>query len=153
MKLTRMQQAVILCNLRGHDGFAKEHPSKFMVRWFRRCVLVSAFDKEALTNPYATGGGSFTGPWPQWLKFNEALKLFLDHRDEMQLHYYQHFLQAAEIVGFKHPIEYIRRDWNLAYTSLVHALHLIPETELMMDTRLGDNREAWRAREVEKELS
>ncbi len=57
-----MQQTVLLTAVRGPDGIAKYHPSKFLLRWFRRCMLLSAMDGKALTNPYDNNGGSFTGP-------------------------------------------------------------------------------------------
>lgn len=40
--LPMMQQTVLLENTRGPDTIAKYHPSKFLLRWYRRCILISA---------------------------------------------------------------------------------------------------------------
>lgn len=60
-----MQQSVLLAAIRGPDGIHKNHVSKLLLRWFRRCVLMSAFNRKALDRPYDYAlrcGGSFTGP-------------------------------------------------------------------------------------------
>jgi len=54
-----------------------------------------------------------------------------------------HLIHAAEILGYKHPIIYIRRFWNIFYLDGVKDLHLHPETEAEMDKRLGDVKENW----------
>ena len=59
--LSCMQQTVLLTAIRGPDGVAKYHPSKYMIRWFRRCVLLGALDHNVFENPYDPRGGSFTG--------------------------------------------------------------------------------------------
>jgi hypothetical protein len=60
--LTFMQQSVLLTAVRGPDGTPKYHPSKFIVRWFRRSILMSSFAGRAILNPYEPDGGSFYGP-------------------------------------------------------------------------------------------
>lgn len=57
-----MQQTVLLTSIRGPDGVAKYHKVKYLLRWLRRCVLLSAMDGKVLGNPYDSNGGSFTGP-------------------------------------------------------------------------------------------
>lgn len=57
-----MQQSVLFSGIRGMDGLPKLHPAKMLVRFYRRCVLISAFEGATLTNPYDGGGGDFTGP-------------------------------------------------------------------------------------------
>lgn len=155
-KLTLMQQSVLLCAIRGPDGFAKHHVCKPLLRWYRRCVLISAFDKIAITNPYQKGGGSFTGPscedsllrkdcwWETSMK--EVVDDFIGSRDEYHLHFYMHFIHASEIIGYKHPDERIRQFWNKLYIRMIHSLHMLPETEEMMDKRLSDTEDGWLAR-------
>jgi hypothetical protein len=58
-------------------------------------------------------------------------------------HYQLHFMHAVEIVGYKHPDPIIRMFWNRLYLRLVHDLHLWPETEDQLDSRLGDTRSGW----------
>ncbi len=61
-QLNFMQQSVLLAAIRGPDGIHKNHIAKVLQRWYRRCILISAFEGKIMTDPYAGGGGSFTGP-------------------------------------------------------------------------------------------
>ncbi len=159
-----MQQSVLLSAIRGCDGMPKLHKHKPLVRWYRRCVLLSAFDGKALDTPFSKGGGSFTGPLaelygpmfdalPHDVKHGQrcdalqkASDDFIDSRDELPAHYTTHFMHAVEILGYKHPDITYREFWNDFYVRMVHALHVWPETEQQMDLRLGDDEIAWRAR-------
>lgn len=60
--LTLMQQTVLLTAVRGPDGLPKYGPAKMLLRWYRRCILLSAMDRAVLENPLIDAGGSFTGP-------------------------------------------------------------------------------------------
>lgn len=62
MNLTIMQQSVLIAAVRGPDTIRKDHVAKLLLRWYRRCILLSAFDKRVITDPYEKVGGSFTGP-------------------------------------------------------------------------------------------
>lgn len=156
-----MQQSVLMAAVRGGDGVPKFHKSKFLVRFLRRSFLVSAFDGKALNDPWHSGGGSFTGPGVKgpsegapadlretigWSQMKPVVDDFIDSRDEMTLHYYAHFMHAAEILGYKHPDDKVREFWFSVYERMAHALHLWPESQKEMDLRLGDNRENWLAR-------
>jgi hypothetical protein len=174
-ELTLMQQGVLMASIRGPDGIEKNHISKLLIRWLRRCVLVMAFESRAVGSqvffwdPCTPGGGSFTGPsltvpasfnieqwnamsfserflhWP--LKMNVVVQDFFKHVDEMPHHFHLHFLHAAEILGYKHPHFDIRKWWRWFYFRLVNDLHLNPESEERMDLRLGDTLEKWLAAE------
>jgi hypothetical protein len=158
--LSIMQQSVLLSAIRGCDGIAKRHKAKPLIKWYRRCLLVSAFDGRALTTPYEPGGGSFTGPIlempagiPDGVRHDmmcsalqKAADDFLDSRDELPLHYVTHAMHAFQIVGFKHPDEAIRDFWADVYDRLAKAFHLWPESEAQMDARLGDDQGKWQAR-------
>jgi hypothetical protein len=50
-ELTCMQQTVLLTAVRGPDGMGKYHPSKYMLRWFRRCTLLNSMDRRVMTTP------------------------------------------------------------------------------------------------------
>lgn len=151
--LSIMQQSVLLTAIRGPDGVPKYHPCKYLLRWYRRCVLLSALDGKVLSTPYAYGGGSFTGPsytpssfdhdWRR--KMDVVVDQYLQSLDELPHHYQMHFLHAAEIVGYKHPDHTIRPWWHALYVRLVKDLHLSPETQAELDFRLADNREQWLA--------
>ncbi len=167
-----MQQSVLFAARRAPDGLRKDHPVKVLLRWYRRCVLLSAFDKRALLDPFEHGGGSFTGPFtPQhaneycgdlgkglythgitvpedrWDRFNEMRRVYLRHIDEMPHHFQLHFMHAVQIVGVHHNDAEIRKWWKDFYLMIVNDAHLKPETDAEMNLRLSDNDAEWRARE------
>lgn len=151
--LSLMQQSVLLTAIRGPDGLPKYGAIKSLLRWFRRCTLVSAFEGCVLTNPGNAGGGSFTGPsielrlrngWEADMDIH--VSQYLRELDAIPHHFQLHFMHAVEIVGYKHPEERNRRWWHSVYVRLVHDMHLHPETERELDERLGDSREGWLAR-------
>lgn len=142
--LTFMQQSVLLAMVRNADGINKHHPQKQLIKWFRRCVLQSAFDRRHLEMPGLPGGGSFTGPVHD---IEAALDEFIWARDEMTLHYFAHAMHAFEILGYKYPEPAYRDFWHRAYMRCVDAMHMMPETEEMLDQRLCDNEKFWIARE------
>ena len=170
-----MQQSVLFSAIRAPDGMAKDHPAKDVIRWYRRCVLISAFDGKTLDNPYDKGGGSFTGPslkvhdfgqactprkqlfdsrnnrWVPLDKWYTAMggisDAFIKARDEMTLHYYAHAMHAFQILGVSHPNERIREYWQNMYLRMVDALHLSPEPVEALQRRLGDSESQWKERE------
>jgi hypothetical protein len=153
--LTFMQQSVLLAAIRGPDTLKKDHVSKKLCRWLRRCVLVAAFEKKAFTNPYELGGGSFTGPsckiaqsldWPE--QMHNILNEYIRTLDEVPHHFQLHFLHAAEILGYCYPEPTTRKWWEEAYQKLCFDMHLMPEDYDQMYYRLGDNEEKWRNSEV-----
>lgn len=73
---------------------------------------------------------------------------YFDKMDSIPLHYYLHFMHASEIIGYKHPVEFVRKFWNEFYIKCVHKMHLQIETEEMLDDRLGDTISGWKKREV-----
>jgi hypothetical protein len=150
MELPLMQQTVLLTGVRGPDGLPKYHPTKYVLRWFRRCVLLSAMDQRVLTNPVDTGGGSFTGPSvvarhaDDWRRAMDGrVSDYLQALDEVPHHFQLHLMHAVEILGYKHPDEQTRAWWHSVYLRLVHDMHLWPETEEQLDARLGDDRSGW----------
>lgn len=56
-----MQQGILISAVRGCDGIPKRHKAKLIVKWYRRCILVCAFDGSIFLDPFEPGGGSFTG--------------------------------------------------------------------------------------------
>ncbi len=147
--LTFMQQSVLIAAVRGPDGIRKDHPVKVLCRWLRRSFLISAFEGRAILDPYAPGGGSFTGPCRTEgvLGIDDALDLYLRSVDELPHHFQLHLMHAAEILGYKHPEPGVRRWWAATYLRIVSDAHLFPESEERMDRRLGDDEAGWRARE------
>lgn len=147
-ELTFMQQSVLISAVRGPDGLKKHHPIKPIMRWYRRCILYSAFDKNILNDPYDAGGGSFTGPLDPDKELNELYSDFFDILDELPYHFVSHFMTAVEILGYKHDIEYIQEWWFEFYKRMAKKLHLGIESEEDLDFRLSDNEERWSKKEV-----
>lgn len=150
--LSFMQQTVLLTAIRGPDGSPKYGPIKMLLRWYRRCVLVSSLDGEVLENPYDTRGGSFMGPsydiigsYPWQIEMGNIFSEYLRDLDAIPHHFQLHLMHAFEIVGYKHPYTDIREWFFKAYTRLVKDMHLNIELEEHMDHRLGDNRDDWMA--------
>lgn len=154
-ELTMMQQSVLFAAVRGPDGLAKYGGgAKMLLRWYRRCILLSAMDGRVLADPIEPNGGSFTGPsldgydqnddWPERMQVH--VHDYLRQVDALPHHYQLHFMHAVEILGYKHPNVKTRFFWHRLYKTLVEDLHLYPETEEQMDARLGDTREGWLAR-------
>ena len=137
-----MQQTVLLTALRGADTVPKVHVSKYLLRWYRRCVLVSAFDRVVLSDPHDPRGGSFTGPIESE-SVDDLASRYLRSVDEMPLHFHMHFIHAVEILGYKHPVPEIRIWWHRLYLAAVRDLHLHPEPEEELDRRLGDDLDEW----------
>jgi len=151
MELPLMQQTVLLTAIRGPDNTPKYGPVKMLMRWYRRCVLLSALDGVVLSNPYDKNGGSFTGPsfdedelsvkWQD--NMDKVVDEYLRHVDALPHHFHLHFMHAAEIVGYKHSDWQIQMWWLSLYDRLARDMHLRTEPESDLDERLGDTRQGW----------
>jgi hypothetical protein len=151
-----MQQSVLITAVRGPDGVRKYAPPKMLLRWFRRCFLISALDNEVLVDPHDPRGGSFTGPgiskeelasFGTWeLAMRPHVDAYMKELDAIPHHFQTHFMHATHIVGVYHPDTRIREFWKTVYIRLVNEMHLTPEPDEAMARRLGDNREDWLAR-------
>jgi hypothetical protein len=147
--LPMMQQTVLLTAIRGPDGLPKYGSVKMLLRWYRRCLLLSAMDGKVLVNPFDDNGGSFTGPslqgeladWEEGM--DRLVSDYLRESDALPHHFQMHFLHAVQIMGYKHPGAKTRKWWNKVYHRLVNDFHLHIETEYEMDQRLGDDRSGW----------
>lgn len=159
--LTLMQQSVLLTAVRGPDGLPKYGGCKMLLRWYRRCILISSFFQRVLVDPIESDGGSFLGsslssdanlaadeppldPWPD--RMQTHVNQYLRELDAIPHHFQMHLLHAVEIIGYKHPDTETRDFWHKVYLRLVNDMHVHPETESEMDKRLGDSRDGWLAR-------
>ncbi|QXX74275.1 hypothetical protein [Methylovirgula sp. HY1] len=157
--LSFMQQTVLLTAVRGPDGLPKYGGVKMLLRWYRRCILVSSLDGEVLENPCDPRGGSFMGPsyqprvygdvigisvdGPWQNRMDDILSEYLRELDAVPHHFQLHLLHSFEIVGYKHPTFDIQSWFQRAYFRLVNDMHLWPETEEQLDERLNDTRVGW----------
>jgi hypothetical protein len=147
--LSFMQQSVLLTAVRGPDDTQKYHPSKFIVRWFRRAILISSFAGNAILNPYEGDGGSFYGPscadplgGPWEPAMDAAAAEYLRALDELPHHFQMHLMHAAEIVGYKHPDLRVRAWWRRFYERLAHDMHLWPEAISLPPSPISPQRTA-----------
>jgi hypothetical protein len=149
MERPLMQQAVLLAAVRCEDGTPKRHPMKDMVRLLRRAVFVSSFSGKEFDDPWEDEGqgGSFSKPIKPEQSLTSVANAFIDARDEMSLHYYSHFMHASHIIACWHPDSLNRQIFRDLYTRMVHALHLMPEPDNMMNARLSDSAAEWKLRE------
>ena len=166
MELPYMQQGVLIAGMRGPDGLHKDHVVKLLLRWYRRCVIKSAFTGRDMWTPWEDGGGSFTGPSckydpaaiptyfvPEHMakfggwntgKMTAIVDRYLKSVDEVPHHFQLHLMNGAEILGYKHPDPDIRKWWRGTYVNIVNDMHLLPEPDERMDFRLGDRESNWR---------
>lgn len=116
-------QSVLITACRGPDGIRKDHPVKVLIRFLRRSFLICAFDGKVRWSPYDPGGGSFTGPLHlrnpnggedhpyEHGHIDKFIEIYLRHVDELPHHFQLHLMHAAEILGYKHPDDDVRRFW------------------------------------------
>ena len=154
--LSFMQQTVLLTAIRGPDNTPKYGPVKMLMRWYRRCVLVSSLEGGIIDNPYKPlVGGSFMGPsydpkdyigtgmntWQEVM--GDIVSQYLREVDALPHHFHLHLMHAFEIVGYKHPNDPIRDWFRNTYFRFVHDMHLWPEQIGEMEKRLSDDRSKW----------
>lgn len=154
LDLPLMQQTVLLTAIRGPDNTPKYGPVKMLMRWYRRCVLISALDGRILTTPSDPRGGSFTGPsidpkGPDALHsgwepdMDRLVDEYLRSVDALPHHFHMHLMHAVEILGYQHPDRRIGAWWLAVYARFARDMHLLPELFADMNERLGDNRANW----------
>ena len=131
-------QGVLVSAIRGCDGLPRETTGKEVVRFYRSCVLKAHCGHPRDAVSYMI--------WPkssgEMLGYGSAF--FDGGMDHYPMHWLTHFMFAAEILGFYYPhpsphsLDYEIRDfWSVFYHTLVHKLHLNPETKDQLDKRLG----------------
>ena len=125
--LTIQMQGTLVCALRGPDGVPRNDPAKALVRALRATVVNNAKG----LGPDDVFMGDGTGVCKP-----EEVELFFDNVDQYQHHWYLHFIHAAEIIGYTHPSDEIRRFWAAFYERAVEDLHLSPEDMDVMLRRL-----------------
>lgn len=145
MTLPMQQQSVLVLACRGPDGIAKHHSSKEILRAYRACVLKHAYNGHGhvwgapATDSFANLQYiALDDYWPT------MMDTYFDAGDELPHHFRSHFMHGAEILGYKHPLEIVRRRWTGFYLRACDDLHVNPETEAQMDGRLSDGfRRGW----------
>lgn len=156
--LPLMQQGVMMNALRGADGTAKYGSTKYLLRFYRRCVLNFAMNAPSRQwDPIVPGGGSYMGPsiigiddgrydgnWEPTME--HIVQEFVQTLDALPHHFVQHLRHGIQIVGCHHPDARVRSWWRVLYLRLVSDEHLRPESDEDMNSRLSDDYEEWRRR-------
>lgn len=103
----------------------RNNPSKPLQRRLRKVVLRSV-DRSGASE-FMEGSDS---------QFMPFMKAGLDH---YPLHWIMHFTHASQIIGYKHPDLGERMYWHRVYLWICEQLHLVTETEEVMDVRPSDH--------------
>lgn len=139
------QQSVLFLAGRGPDGVAKVHPCKAVVIAYRATVFVAAKYGRSLRWGERADTFMSLDRFADDRCWDEDVRKFFEHHDELPKHYLAHLMHGAQILGYKHPEERFRNRWRDFYLALVDSLHLAPESEEQMDLRLGDwDRKFWK---------
>lgn len=119
-------QGVLVSAMRGCDSEPKEDATKALTRCLRGVVLHS-YDKHPSSFIEYVGND----------ELHRRMVAVLKNHDHYPVHYITHLMHAAEIIGFKHPVESVSVVWKWFYEKLCRSFHVNPETEQQMDERLG----------------
>ena len=135
-------QGVLLTAIRVCDTWSKYSTEKPLIREIRGLVLVPFDERELLyQRGFMTGFKGFVhadGPdkRPAEVAFGELLASI----DGLPVHYIMHLMHAMEIIGYCHPKDQVRDEYQRRYRRMTEKFHLNPETKEQMDARLGEDR-------------
>ena len=125
--LTLQMQGTLLCAMRGPDGANKHDPAKALIRGLRAVITVNA-RKLGPNNSFAGDGSGIATP--------EEVTAFFKSTDHYVYHWFNHFMHAAEVIGYMHPDERIAVFWRAVYLRACDDMHVNPETKEQMCHRL-----------------
>lgn len=129
-ELTFQMQALLTTAMRGPDGSQKEDDAKIIIRYLRGVVLKPAGDWK--------GENDNNFMWGEFEYFPAFTDLFWDDHDHYPHHFIMHLVHCAEVVGYLHPDETIRRNWLDFYFKGCDSFHMKPETQQDLIMRLND---------------
>lgn len=149
--LTLQQQTVLLTAIRGPDTLAKLHPGKILIMHYRASILRDAkrgvimSPGDGTRDPHNNLNSFMTNACLEDVDtWGEIIDRYLDNIDRLPHHYHMHLMHAAQIIGYKHPVNLFRVRWSRVYARFVEDAHLMPESEVAMDARLNDwDRRHW----------
>jgi hypothetical protein len=136
------QQGVLLLALRGPDGIRKESIAKIILRNLRGCVMLSGREEKPMAMGTEYDGDTFmrTIEITSKDKWERITKEFFSNIDEYNVHFLQHLLHAAQVIGVNHWNNTVATNWWNFYAEGVHRLHLKCETADEMKFRLRSGR-------------
>lgn len=135
MELPLREQGTLLTAVRGCDLEPKqwiargvaESAGRRLTAFIRWCFMVPADPREV-----GMQGAFFQHSPPENLKPSE-----FGHLPE---HWYAHVMHALEVIAYRHYDEIVAGMAYKLYVSMVHNLHLNPETKEQMIERLSEDR-------------
>lgn len=140
-EITLRQQGVLILALRGPDGVRKESSVKPIIRSLRACTMNSGRKGVPMEWGEKFDGDSFMRMdlivSSDWAK---AVDDFYADIDEHNVHFLQHLLHAAAVLGFNYPNPMIAQRWQDFYERGVRKLHMNPESQEQFTHRLRDGR-------------
>jgi hypothetical protein len=131
MELPLRAQGTLLTGIRGCDltpKFPLDSVERRLVSALRYVVLNPADPREVDSEP----GCFFSSKVPRDLRGSTV-----GHYPQ---HWVSHIMHCAEVVGYCHPDENVRLEWEAVYLTFVEAWHLKPETKEQMIERLTEDR-------------
>lgn len=132
-------QGTLLTGVRGCDNAPKDDPSKLFIRCYREVIL----------NAHC-GDSEKAATFIQKVDLDEKMRrlnAFRRNCDHYPHHYLMHVVHCIEIVGYKHPDWSVRAFWHAAYMTFCVGLHMNPESEAEMDSRLNADEATFAARD------
>ncbi len=121
--LSLKQQSVIISALRGPDTHYCPNLKK-LTKWLRTITQNNA---------------DYRSSYMQQEEF-PSIDNIEKELEYTTVHYSIHFLQALEIIGYKHPDSAISKKAGEYYENLVRGvLNLVPETKVDLENRLKDS--------------
>jgi hypothetical protein len=128
-------QGALLTTVRGCDTAPKNDPSKMFVRCLRALILNAHCGDPAKARTFIEHA--------TFIEVEQRFTLFSRNCDHYPHHYVIHLLHSIEIIGYKHPDRATMLLWRNFYDRLCRGLHLVPEEEEAMDSRLDADEETF----------
>lgn len=129
MNLGLRHQGVLLSAVRGCDTVSRDEASKWLARFYRACILNAHCGDIAKSKSFMV----WLTPVDFWGHANRVLN-FHDH---LPHHYIMHVVHSSEILGYYYPEAEVQGIWRDFYYLLSAKLHLNPETQMQLDSRLN----------------
>lgn len=140
MELPLRHQGVILAAIRGPDGVPKEDAAKPIVRTIRGCVMNAGETGRPLRYGEVLGVHDVYMRMDHLTDWEKVVADFLGSMDQYNIHFYQHLMHAAGVIGYTHPEVQVAVRMEYLYKAMVRKLHNKPETKEELTHRLRDGR-------------
>lgn len=140
-ELPLQQQAVLVLACRGPDGYEKMHPCKDVIRAIRGCVMLAAYYGRSLTLNDRDDLFMRVGPITRETSAGEwdaVVSNWSHANDGYPIHFFQHVMQAANVLRFQHSEPIVRTRFGQLYTACCEYVHCPEESRASFDARLSD---------------